>query len=500
MAPLVDSIKDVLKDILLFCDLGGQLKLRTYQKEIATAVVDSVRYFKGLTFVVMLPRQSGKNELQAQIEAYLMTIYSQTDNKELVKVSPTWKPQSINAMRRLERVLSKNLFTRSRFVKEQGYCYRMGNARIYFFSGQEEANIVGATANLLLVCDEAQDVSISKWDKDVSPMSANLNSTKVFYGTAWTSKTLLARELRAARQAQEQDGVQRVFIKTGFDVGAEVKMYMLHVEEQIARLGRQHPLIKTQYFSEEIDAEGGMFPPARRALMAGDHPSQPQPQRHTMYAFTIDVAGEDEGASHDLERLDNPHRDSTALTIFEIESRPEDPHRPRYKVVERVFWKGNKHTSLFAQLRALAETWKPRFVVVDATGIGSGLATFFESFLPGQTIPFIFTSSSKSKLGWDFIGLIEVGRYKEAHWELFDPRRQMFTGQLDSCTYEILEGPGKLMRWGVPDGTRDPQTGEYLHDDLILSAALVSVLDEQVWGDASSRVASNYDPLKDLTW
>jgi hypothetical protein len=38
-----------------------------------------------------------------------------------------------------------------------------------------------------------------------------------------------------------------------------------------------------------------------------------------IYAFTLDVAGEDEGATHDLDRLDNPRRDSTALTIFEVE-------------------------------------------------------------------------------------------------------------------------------------------------------------------------------------
>lgn len=500
MPPIIADLVTVFKDIRLFTELGVNIKLRSYQVEIAQAVIESVINRQGHTFVVMLPRQSGKNELQAHIEAYLLSIYSRSNPYDMVKVSPTWKPQSLNAMHRLERVLSKNILVSSRWKKEVGYIYRVGNTRISFFSGQPGANIVGATASLLLECDEAQDVEISKWDKDIAPMASSTNATKVFWGTAWTSKTLLARELRAARIAQEEDGIQRVFIRDGYEVGKEVKPYRHYIDEQIARLGRQHPLIKTQYFSEEIDAEGGMFPPARRALMAGDHPSLTEPNKRSLYAFVIDVAGEDEGATHDLDRLDNPRRDSTALTIFEIEHRVEDPYKPRYKVIERLSWTGTKHTQLFPRLRALSELWKPRTVVIDSTGIGSGLATYFESFMPGQVIPFIFTTSSKSKLGWNFIALIETGRYKEAAWAGHDPRRTALTTQLDACTYEVLEGPGKLMRWGVPDGTREPATGEYIHDDLIMSAAMVSLLDDQVWGDANSRTASTYDPIDNLSW
>jgi hypothetical protein len=318
----------LLKDVLRFSAALSGVCLRRYQEEIATAVVDSVIDKKGLSFVVMLPRQSGKNEVQAQIEAYLLTLFMNMDY-EIVKVSPTWKPQSANAMRRLERTFSRNLALKDRWIKESGYIYRVNQTRILFLSASPTANVVGATASLLLECDEAQDVEIAKWDRDIAPMAASTNATRVFYGTAWTSKSLLARELRAARAAQELDGIQRVFIRNGYEVGKEVPAYMKHVEEQIARLGRQHPMVKTQYFSEEIDAEGGMFSPERRLLMRGDHRplSEPYPviarslprgtrgqatKQSPIYVFTFDVAGEDEGATHDLERLDNPRRDATA--------------------------------------------------------------------------------------------------------------------------------------------------------------------------------------------
>src|SRR3972149_2718364 len=362
MAELKTVLKEALREVCQFAEQTSAIKLRKYQIEVARAIVDSVIYQKGLTFVVIFPRQSGKNELQAQIETYLLTVLSQLDT-EMVKASPTWKPQSLNAMRRLERVLSHNLITRGRWEKESGYIYRFDNARIFFLSGGEQANVVGATANTLLECDEAQDVSIAKWDKDFAPMAASTNATRVFWGTAWTSRTLLARELRAAREAQQRDGIRRVFHIDAGDVSKEVPAYGKFVAEQIQKLGMNHPLIRTQYYSQEIDAEGGMFPDYRLRLMKGYHAFQDAPTAGCVYALTIDVAGEDEGRTTEdgSMGLANPGRDSTALTIFEVDlSTVSDPliRAPIYKVVARYVWVGKKHTDLYANLRRISENWR----------------------------------------------------------------------------------------------------------------------------------------------
>ena len=45
---------------------------------------------------------------------------------------------------------------------------------------------MGATASLLLEVDEAQDVAINKFDKDIDPMADSSNATRIFWGTAWT--------------------------------------------------------------------------------------------------------------------------------------------------------------------------------------------------------------------------------------------------------------------------------------------------------------------------
>jgi hypothetical protein len=220
----------------------------------------------GLTFVVILPRQSGKNELQSHLFSWLLFRYSQFGGR-IVSVSPTFKPQTTNNMDRVSRALDNCVGSRGRWHSSKGYIYSVGKASLQFFSGDPCAKVVGATADLLLSVDEAQEVDPAKFDKDFDPMTASTNATRVFWGTAWTSGTLLERQRRLALQAQQKDGFQRVFFFTAEDVRRLVPAYGLHVDRVIAERGRNHPLVRTQYFCETIDAQSGMFNPARLALI-----------------------------------------------------------------------------------------------------------------------------------------------------------------------------------------------------------------------------------------
>ncbi|GAP12897.1 terminase-like family [Longilinea arvoryzae] len=481
-----------------FSQSFSHLRLRKYQEAALAVAVHSVMAHLGLTLVVMFPRQSGKNELQAQLEAFLLVKLQDTD-AELVKVSPTWKPQSLNAMRRLERVLMRNELTRGKFSKESGYIFRIGRARIYFLSAAPEANIVGATASTLLEVDEAQDVQIAKFDKDIAPMAASTNATRIFWGTAWTAHTLLARELRAARQLEARDGQRRTFVTSAIQVGDEVPAYRAFVEGQIASLGRDHPAVRSQFFSQELDDGGGLFTAQRRALMQGGHLTLNAPRPGQSYALLLDVGGEDAGSLSGGDPA-NPGRDSTALTVVEVDlSTCADPlvHAPAYRCVARQVWQGAGHDRLYREVRAQAEHWRARWLVVDATGIGAGLAAFLERSLPGRVHPFVFSAASKSKLGWDFTALVDAGRWKE-------PRDAgelgaLFLRQAEGCTFSLLPGPEKRMRWGVPESANDPLTGGRLHDDLLLSAALAAVLDELPWpSGAPVLLVKGRDPLEEM--
>ena len=505
------TLKKLLLDPLLFIRYASGLRLRHYQAEVVRAVVDSVLQGRGLSLVVMFPRQSGKNELQAHIEAYLLTLLMQSD-AEIVKICPTWKPQALNAMRRLERVLSRNRLTAGLWQRESGYIYRIGRARILFLSGAPEANIVGATASTLLEVDEAQDVSLEKYDKDIAPMAASTNATRVFWGTAWSSETLLARELREAQAAETRDGRRRVFRVSAEEVAAEVPAYGRFVAEQIARLGREHPLVRSQFFSEEIEAAGGLFPPQRRARMQGQHPITLQPQPGRLYAMLLDVAGADEGLAESVGELKHPQRDFTALTVVEVDlSTLNDAHcrAPTYRCVLRRAWVGVKHPQIYDQVAAMAERWNARYLVVDATGVGAGLAAFLQRALPGRVIPFQFSAASKSRLGWAFLSLVDAGRWqepllpestgegKEALAPVIDHCRH-FWEQVAHCRYSLPPGPEKALRWGVPEGARRPGRRDALHDDWLFSAALAALLDAQPWSGGEALVVPARDPLKDL--
>jgi hypothetical protein len=167
-------------------------RLREYQVEVARAIARSIAERRGDTITVLFPRQAGKNELSAQVEAWLLWRYSRLGG-QLVKAAPTFRPQIVNSMLRLERMLSASPLLGG-WRKQQGYIYSLHAARISFFSAQPAASIVGATADLLLEGDEAQDLDPEKWDRDLVPMAATGNATRVLYGTPWTVVSCAAQQ------------------------------------------------------------------------------------------------------------------------------------------------------------------------------------------------------------------------------------------------------------------------------------------------------------------
>jgi len=490
-----------------FSRLVVGLPLRSYQLEPARAILDSIVHGRGRSFVVMMSRQAGKNELSGQLEAYLLNLFRRRGG-QIVKASPTFKPQTLNSILRLCDRLD-NPWNRGQWRKREGYIVQLGKARAFFFSADPSANVVGATADILLECDEAQDVEPAKWDKDFVPMGASTNVTTVYWGTAWTSDTMLARTAQHLRRLEARDGVRRVFRYDAEQVGAEVPAYAEHVRRQVARLGRQHPLIKTQYYLEEIDGQGGLFHAARRALMRGDHPRQREPGRAPpfagrgvtpgrRYAMLIDVGGEDELGGDPVTRsmLANPRRDATALTLVEVSVRHGE--LPRYRAVERRLWIGTPHTRLYHELLAWADAWRPVWIVVDATGVGAGLASALSTRLGERVIPVTFSPRVKSDLGWDFLAIVETGRYRD-YAEDGEADTRQFWYEVEACQYEVSQGPGHQMRWGVWEAPAYDGAIARGHDDLLISAAMCAVLDRQPWPGTGESVAVEMpDPLDDI--
>jgi hypothetical protein len=274
MSTLIESLRSTIRRSPIAWARACGIHLRPYQVQIANAIKNSIINHLGLTFVIILPRQSGKNELQAHLFSWLLYRYAGVGAR-IVSVSPTFKPQTQINMDRVKTSLDACLGSRGLWKSSRGYLYQLGKAQLQFFSGEPRANVLGATADPLLSVDEAQSISIAKFDKDFYPMTASTNATLGIWGTAWTYSSLLERERRIALQAQEKDGIQRLFYFTADDVSALVPPYALHMQRILAAHGRNHPLVRSQYYCETLDAQSGMFNPARLALMIS--PGLPSP-------------------------------------------------------------------------------------------------------------------------------------------------------------------------------------------------------------------------------
>jgi len=492
MSTLKETIKNISKTFDRFTSRAGAIKMRPYQLEPAEAIINSIINHRGLTFVIIISRQAGKDELLANLIAYLMNLFAHRE-VGIVVANPTYKPQTLNFIVRLENRLKANLLTQSFWKKRSDYMRMVGKAVTSLLSGDKDANVVGAVASLLLVINEAQDITPAKFDKDFAPMTASTNATKIIVGTQWTSNTLLAREEDAARAAEKIDGIRRVFLYTSDEVRKVNKPYGVFVDEQVRKLGRQHPLVKTQYFCERIDAIAGMFNARRLALMTGDQPEQTEPIPGHIYCFLIDVAGQDE-AVLELDGMNNPGRDKTTLTIVDVDlSDLQILQAPTYRAVKRIDWHGQNHVDIFGGMVSLADAWKPLYIVEDATGAGEGLWGMLAKRFRERVLPFKFTAQSKSELGYGFIAIIESGRFRDC------ARTEEVRTQYANCQSEILIGPAHLMRWGVPENTRGPD-GLIIHDDYITADALTAQLDLLEWYIPSETVViEQADPIEEMS-
>jgi hypothetical protein len=464
----IEALRALLSDVDKFSrGLFPRQRLRQYQQRPARALIDAVRAGRGGQFVWVFSRQAGKDETLAQVLAYLLNLY-QLQGGQIVVAAPTKQQADISKDRLCSRL--DNGINRGKFRKD-GYIIRLGKSNARFLSAAPMANVRGETASLLLVCNETQDVEPDKWDSSFDPMAASTNAVTLFLGTVWTNRTLLARQMRFCRELEQKDGIKRVFAVDWHEVAQELPAYGERVKSRIEQFGPDHPFIRTEYELKELDGSGGLFNAGRIALMQGYHVRLASREPNKIYCLLVDVAGGDEESTDEFQTESNSKRDSTVVTVVEVVPGAGGA-LPSYKVVTRYVWTDVGQTILHSRIAGLArDTWAARYVVTDATGIGAGLAAFLGRSIKG-VLPFVFTSASKSELGWSFLGIIDSGRYKE-----YEPDQEgdsaLFWRQLEAIEYEVRPGPGKLLKWSVPD--------PLLHDDLVMSAALVAVLDGQDW-------------------
>ena len=458
-------------------------RLRPYQAEIGRAVLDSVLNKKGYTFSVMISRQGGKNELSAQLEVLLLTMFMNIGGNA-VKASPTFKPQTINSILRLKERLDDAGYG-GVWASEMGYAVRLGKARQIFFSADSSSHVVGATAHILLELGESQDIPKEKYDKEFRPMGAATNVTTVHYGTAWDESTLLEEIKQTGLDQERKDGVQRHFEYDWQVVARYNPDYLRYVEGERERLGEDHPLFQSQYCLLPLSGGGGFLGPSQRAQLQGDHHRRSSPRDKGVYVAGIDLAGEAEEGRDAHLRAIKPRQDSTVVTIGELERPGPEAiaNEPVIRIVEHYWWTGQPHPTIYARLvDLLKNVWRCRRVIVDATGVGAGVAGFLEKALgPAVVTPFLFTTGSKSKLGFDLLAAVNSGRLKMYQGD-GSPEFQEFWLEVNRA--RSFYRPNQTINFYV-----DPSQG---HDDFVMSLALLVQGSDYMPRRASGRLRKGY--------
>jgi len=438
--------------------------LRPYQEDVVRAVRESIRAHAGRTFSVMVARQGGKNELSAQLELMLLLAHARQE-ADAVKCAPTFMPQARVSLRRLwSRLASLALVPAP--VLEQGFIIRLGRARQVFLSAEPGANVAGHTCHTLLEVDEAQDVDAEKFDKDFRPMASTTNATTVYYGTAWSETDLLAQMKARHLELERRDGIRRHFEFDWRVVAHFNPAYARFVEGERQRLGEDHPLFQSQYCLRPLPGGGRLFHPAQLALLEGTHLRARTPARTPGllgYIAGLDVGGEALSAGRDPDR--------TVLTLARVVQRTARGTRhaalepdPRIEVLDHVTWSGAPHTEIVAALaRLLRDLWRVQRLVVDATGLGEGLAGSLAALQGGpEVVRLRFTETLKSRLGYGLLAAVNGGRLAlyqdDGSAEARACRDQC---RLARATYR----PNRALAFAV-----DPSDG---HDDSLLSLALV---------------------------
>ncbi len=292
----------------------------------------------------------------------------------------------------------------------------------------------------------------------------------MLYGTAWSDTTLLAYQRAVNLASEERTGVRCHFEHDWQTLAALNPAYRTYVEREIERLGADHLSIQTQYCLRSIDGAGYLLNPLQRTLLQGKHLWEDEPDEEAWYIAGMDVAGEerlDPGRSTATPGHASPgrqRRDSTVITLGRVSY--NELNLPGIEVVHQEWWTGMAHGDQYAATVALVERWNVRALVVDATGLGAGLASLLTARLGEARVrQFSFTRPSKSHLAYQLLSAINGGRLK-----LYAPERAPAQLQAE-CWQQLRQARYRLPAPDTIDMYVDPANG---HDDFLISLALLT--------------------------
>lgn len=424
--------------------------LRAYQARVLRGLLLAVAASPAAPLTVLMPRQSGKNEIAAALVACLLRANAH-EGGTVVVCAPTLDPQARISADRIRAALAAtdSLVPAAGHSRSRGDTVAVGRARALLLSANPQASVAGHTASIALIADEAQDIDEDWFNRQFRPMAASTGAPTVLFGTAWNGRTLLERAVEAnrAHDAASPHGPRQHHQASWRQVAAVLPAYGAYVEAERERLGATHPLFLSQYELVPGEVAGRLLTRDLLAALEAGHEPLSAPEPGERYVAGVDFGGEGEDA------------DATVLTIARVEAPPAANGGVACRVVAQREWRGASYTRVLDEVRALDRLWRFERVSADSTGLGAPLVAQLRPQLGVRLDEFVFTSASKSALGYALLAAARTGRVAlprdNGSAEAFRCREE-----LASCEASLVSG-GRLA-WGNDRG----------HDDYVVSLAL----------------------------
>lgn len=279
-------LSDLVNAILMLAEKMSEKVFFTYQREIATRIIEAVLLREADMLTALLARQSGKTEILAAVVSALMIILP-----ELAKQFPTdWRfnltdelgryrgyregitigiyaPIQDQANLMFDRI-STFLDTRTaaavlseaglKFHRNRGNCIRLSNgSEVLSMSASKNSNIEGHT-HQLLITEETQDIDTMKIRKSIHPMTAATKGVIVKIGTASTHKGDFYHSIKANMRLEAITGKKNHFFFPYQRCIQENSLYADYIRAEKFRIGEQSDEFRMSYECQWL-LERGMF-------------------------------------------------------------------------------------------------------------------------------------------------------------------------------------------------------------------------------------------------
>lgn len=453
------STATLINKIMAFCELYSTRKFYPYQEQFARRIIRSVLENDGEEMTALFSRQSGKSETVAIVVGGLMIILptlanlpmfanderlTMYKNGIMIGIFAPGERQAKTTYGKIKAFIESDtavaIFSDPEFNLgfscSNGQTVGLTNgSSVTAYSASEGSNIEGESL-MLIICEEAQDISEYKIVKSIQPMGAAYNATLVDIGTATSYKGYFFNAIQLNKAEDiNKTSVLRNHFEYDWTVAAKYNpKYLKYVEKAKKKYGENSDYFRMSYKLEWI-LERGMFIDINEFLLNNTE----NLLERTMYdKLANHVVGIDVGGKGD----------STVITVLEVDwNRPitsesqvnDDGEEETYETYNCYVkdWLELENIPDYEEQYAIIINYLSHFKIsklaIDATR-ERALADRLRANLSFEVIPYVFTQRAKSDLYKVLDREIVAGRLRVCAGE-----KTRESGEFNKCIQQMAD-------------------------------------------------------------